>query len=529
MEQKTNNLGGLITLVTVFFFWGFIAASNGVFIPFCKDYFNLTQFQSQLIDSAFYGAYYCGALFLFLYSSKKQTDLVNRWGYKNTIIYGLLVSTIGSTLMIPAVNSGSFNLILLSLFVLAIGFCLQQTSANPFTISLGPPETGSHRLNLAGGINSLGTTIGPIVLSLILFGGVLSNTADIKNINILYLFVSILFLLLALFLKKSKQLPNTKKNSSVTSSPKASQLLIKLTIIIISLLGISLLNNIQNNHFLSTSILIILLILIITTITQPLFIKNKKLKDWGAMKYPQLIMGMIAIFSYVGVEVTIQSNLGALLKTPEFGGLSEANNSHFIAMYWGSLMIGRWLGAITIFNPSKLIKNILFIIVPYIAFLIVLFFINIRGSDIASLKLFSICIIIQILGFLLGKEKPIKTLFIFSILAIIAMIYGMCNTGLVSVYAFLSGGLFCSIMWPCIFSLSIAGLKNYTSQGSSFLIMMILGGAIIPPIQGKIADVWNIHHSYVITILCFLYIAYFALKVKSILKKQGINYEEKFK
>ena len=529
MEQKANNLSGLVTLVTVFFFWGFIAASNGVFIPFCKEYFSLTQFQSQLIDSAFYGAYYFGALFLFLYSSNSKTDLINQWGYKKTIIYGLLISVLGSIIMIPAINSGSFNLILLSLFILALGFCLQQTSANPFAISLGPPETGAHRLNLAGGINSLGTTIGPIVLSIMLFGGVMNNNANIQNINILYLLVSLLFLSLALFLQYSKKLPNIKKNSSVDFAPKATKLLITLTSTIIVLACLSLLTIIQKHDILSASVLLILLLSIIRIITKPLSIKNRTLKDWGAMRYPQLTMGMLAIFSYVGVEVTIQSNLGALLKTDEFGGISEANNSHFIAMYWGSLMIGRWLGAITIFRPSKLMKNILFIIIPYIAFLLVLFFINLRGSDIQSLKLFSICIIVQILGFLLGKEKPIKTLFIFSVLAIIAMLYGLLNTGIVSVYAFLSGGLFCSIMWPCIFSLSIAGLKKYTSQGSSLLIMMILGGAIIPPIQGKIADIWDIHSSYIITIFCFVYIAYFALKVKSILKKQGINYEEKFK
>ena len=302
-----------------------------------------------------------------------------------------------------------------------------------------------------------------------------------------------------------------------------------MTGVIILFSSISLIKSIQENSFMSTGILLILLSLIILILTRPLFIKNKTLKDWGAMKYPQLTMGMIAIFCYVGVEVTIQSNIGALLKTPEFGNINEANNSHFIAMYWGGLMIGRWLGAITIFNPSKWMRNMLFIIVPYCAFLIVLFFINLRGSDISSLKLFSICILVQILGFLLGQEKPIKTLLIFSILAIIAMLYGVFNTGIVSIYAFLSGGLFCSIMWPCIFSLSIAGLKKYTSQGSSLLIMMILGGAIIPPIQGKIADVWDIHYSYIITIFCFLYIAFFAIKIESILKKQGIDYETKFK
>ena len=526
MTQKTNNFAGLITLITVFFFWGFIAASNGVFIPFCKEYFSLNQFQSQLIDSAFYGAYYFGALFLFLYSSRQKRDVINKWGYKNTIIYGLIVSVVGAIIMIPAINIGSFALILLSLFIIAIGFCLQQTSANPFTISLGPPETGSHRLNLAGGINSLGTTIGPIVLSLILFGGIVSTETDIKNINILYVFVSILFICIALFLKYSKKLPNIKSTSLVAASPKANKILFDLTMVIVVFSLLSLVKNVQKSELFSTITLCLMLFLIIWIITKPLFVQNKSLKDWGAMKYPQLILGMVAIFSYVGVEVTIQSNLGALLNTPEFGNIDEASNSHFIAMYWGSLMIGRWLGAITIFSPSKLFKNILFIIVPYIAFLIVLFFINLRGSDIFSLKLFSICILIQILGFLLGQEKPIKTLLIFSLLAIIAMLYGIFNTGIVSIYAFLSGGLFCSIMWPCIFSLSIAGLKQYTSQGSSFLIMMILGGAIIPPIQGKIADIWNIHYSYIITIFCFAYIAFFATRIKSILKSQGINYEE---
>ena len=146
MRQKTNHFSGLITLITVFFFWGFIAASNGVFIPFCKEYFELNQFQSQLIDSAFYGAYYFGAFFLFLYSSKTNRDVINFWGYKNTIIYGLLISVIGAIMMIPAINIGSFYLILLSLFIIAIGFCLQQTSANPFTISLGTPMLMEHRI-----------------------------------------------------------------------------------------------------------------------------------------------------------------------------------------------------------------------------------------------------------------------------------------------------------------------------------------------------------------------------------------------
>ena len=147
---------------------------------------------------------------------------------------------------------------------------------------------------------------------------------------------------------------------------------------------------------------------------------------------------------------------------------------------------------------------------------------SISGFDVSSLYWFALCVAIQIGGFFWGKERPALTLKIFGLLGILSVIVGLFSSGYIALYAFLSGGLFCSIMWPCIFSLSITGLKKYTSQGSSLLIMMILGGAIIPPIQGKVADIWDIHNSYIITVFCFLYITYFAIKVKSILKEQGI-------
>src|SRR5690606_7156535 len=158
--QKTN-YGALTTLTTVFFFWGFIAAGNSVFIPFCKSYFDLDQFQSQLIDFAFYGAYYLGALALFVFGSSTGRDLVGSWGYKKSIVYGLLFSAVGAGAMIVSVYLNLFAGMLLGLFIVALGFSLQQTSANPFMIALGDEATGSSRINLGGGINSLGTTIGP--------------------------------------------------------------------------------------------------------------------------------------------------------------------------------------------------------------------------------------------------------------------------------------------------------------------------------------------------------------------------------
>ena len=175
---KETNYGALSTLVTVFFFWGFIAAGNSVFIPFCKHYFHLDQFQSQLIDFAFYTAYYIGALVLFAYGAFGGKDLVGKWGYKRSIIYGLLFSALGAAAMIIAVNANTFAGMLVGLFIVALGFSLQQTAAQPFAISLGDPSTGTSRVNLGGGINSFGTTIGPIVVAIALFGSTAAITDE---------------------------------------------------------------------------------------------------------------------------------------------------------------------------------------------------------------------------------------------------------------------------------------------------------------------------------------------------------------
>ncbi|MDO9260595.1 MAG: MFS transporter, partial [Flavobacteriaceae bacterium] len=211
-STKPTNYPALYTLIGVFFFWGFIAASNGVFIPFAKSYFSLSQFQSQLIDSAFYFAYYIGAFLLFILSIIGKKDLLNAWGLKNGIVYGLLLSVVGAFVMFPALASGSFGFVLAALFLIALGFSLQQTAAQPFAISLGDESTGSHRLNLAGGINSFGTTIGPIIFALALLGTTKLDESLIKGLNLstvqwLYVIVGIAFLVAALLFKFSKKLP----------------------------------------------------------------------------------------------------------------------------------------------------------------------------------------------------------------------------------------------------------------------------------------------------------------------------------
>ena len=523
--NKTNS-GALATLVIVFFFWGFIAASNSIFIPFCKSHFHLTQFESQLIGSAFYAAYYVGSLILYLISSLLGYDILNKIGYKRGIIYGLLISVVGALLIIPSTNANSFAAILVSFFIVALGFSLQQTAAQPFAILLGDPSTGSHRLNLAGGVNSLGTTLGPIIVSFFLFGSVGSSAVEVTvtNVNNLYLIVAGVFAAVAIFFFLSKKLPDGKNDEKFEASANASKSLLMITGLIIFIIIIGQLTNIDK---------VPLLIATLAVVAGTLFYANssaiKNNNGWGAMKYPQLIYGMLGIFVYVGVEVTIDNNFGALLKTPGYltdAGLDESKISKFVSLYWGSLMIGRWTGAISVFNLSKTGKKIATFIVPFIAFAVVLFVNHLYGNDIKDLLPYAACIVIAIAAFFFGQEKPVKTLLTLSLLAAIAMLVGVFTKGMVSVFAIISGGLCCSIMWPCIFSLGIAGLGKYTSQGSAFLIMMILGGAVIPPLQGAVGDsTHSMHNSYMVAALCFAFLAFLALKLKSVLKAQGLDFD----
>ena len=603
-DKKATNYGALSTLTTVFFFWGFIASGNTVFIPFCKHYFHLDQFQSQLIDFAFYGAYYLGALALFVYSTTRGKDLVGTWGYKRCIVYGLIFSALGAGSMIISVYLNAFAGMLLGLFIVALGFSLQQTSANPFMIILGDEKTGSSRINLGGAVNSFGTTIGPLVISLALFGSAAAISDEmiaslsLNKVNVLYGCVGILFLIVALLFLFSKKVPpgkvestNSEINNTTDSAKKAVTTLLILTGLLVicyaPVLGSyksdaqkqittlemkigdinkatekeygklpkalpaedkeirtadiqkrfpeASLQIIQHQTEISTlrkpldQFRMVLLSLAIIVLTIVIFIAFKRGSSqkigWGAMQYPQLTLGMLAIFVYVGVEVAIGSNLSELLKQSEFGGYDASETAPFTSMYWGSLMIGRWTGAVSAFNLEDRVKQILRFIVPLLAFGVILASGALSGYDVQPLYWYIICVLIQIVAFYLTKDKPALTLGVFGFLGATALIIGLLSSGTVAIYAFLSGGLFCSIMWPCIFSLSLAGLGKYQTQGSAFLVMMILGGAIIPPLQGKLSDLMGIQPSFIVGVLCFIFLAFFAFYTKSLLKKQNVHFD----
>ena len=546
--MKNQNNSALFTLITVFFFWGFFGASNGVFIPFCKTYFQIDQFQAQLVEFAFYGAYFIGALILFVWSSYSKKDILNNWGYKKGIIYGLIISIFGALIMYPSVNGAEqgdtqvFYYVLIALFIIGLGFSLQQTAANPFAVSLGDPSTGSNRLNLAGGVNSFGTAIGPILIAFVLFGSASEVNWDIielSSVQGLYIAVAIAFLLVAGFFYLSKKLPDAKNDEPFESASKAKTMLIVMTLIMTLCFGWIFYSytpafensSVEDLEITRLVLTLVCLISVFALVFRANSSASKNSEGWGALKYPQLAWGMLAIFTYVGVEVTIQSNLGELLKADIGEGinaiglpvLDEAQSAKYIALYWGGLMIGRWTGSIGAFDISESLKKILLFVTPFIAFGVVIA-VNAFSNPLtfSEIGIFSLLIVIQIIGFYLAKDNALKIMAIFSLLGVIAMLIGIFGSGEIALFAFLTGGLFCSIMWPCIFSLSITGLGKYTSQGSSFLVMMILGGAIIPPLQGKLADIFGMITSYWVAVLCFVFLLVYSITTKQILSKQKL-------
>lgn len=467
--SKKTNWGQFVPLVTVFFFWGFVAASNDILIPVFKKAFNLSQSQSQLVSVAFYVAYTVGSLIYMFISKAIKQDLVNKIGYKNGLIVGLLISAAGTLLFYPAANMGSFPLMISGLFIVGLGFSLQQIVANPLAIEVGPTETGSQRLTMAGGINNFGTTIGPLIVSFAIFGSAsAANTeASIESVKVPYLILGAAFVLVAILLKFS-------------SLPKVTPTITEDTD-----------DAVPGEH-----------------------------RD-SALKYPQLVLGMIAIFVYVGVEVSTASNLPAYMEKSL--GFSTKDIAPYVSLYWASLMIGRWTGAVDAFDITAGFKKILRFLAPYLAFGVFLLVNAIAKHDLSHFYIYGVIILVMIIADILSKGNPARMLLIFSSMGILSLAIGMMTSGMTSVYAFTSVGLFCSTLWPCIFSLAINGLGKHTNQGSGYLIMMIMGGGIISWIQGMLADMTNIHFSYIVGILCFAYLAFYAVRVTKILKAQGIE------
>lgn len=469
-----RNWSALVTLISVFFFWGFVAASNDILIPVFKEKLDLEQWQAQLISFAFYLAYTIGSLIYFGVSRLLGIDILNKIGYKNGVALGLVISATGTLLFYPAAEAVSFGLMITGLFIVGLGFSLQQTAANPLAINIGDPKKGSQRLSLAGGVNNVGTTIGPVLINLAIFGVVSGSggesVASIERIKIPYLILGAAFLVAAIIFKLSS-IPN-----HIENTPDAE--------------------------------------------------KDQPGEEKAAWRYPQLLLGMIGIFVYVGVEVSTASNLPEFMK--QHLDIPTDRIAPFVSLFWASLMIGRWTSAAGAFDLKAGTRRILGFLLPYVAFGVFLFVNWLASHDITPFYIYVLVIVVLIIADLLSRGNPARQLLIFSLAGIIALFVGMMADGMVSVFAFISVGLFCSTLWPCIFTLAVAGLGKSTNEGSSFLVMMIMGGGFISLLQGYLSadHLLGIQWSYLTGVACFSYLAFYAVKVKQILKKQGIDYDQ---
>jgi len=407
-SSGTNQSYGapLATVTTLFFMWGFLTCLNDILVPHLKSIFDLNYTKVMLIQFAFFGAY-----FIFSIPSANVIDWI---GYQRSMVAGLLTMGLGAFLFVPAASAPSYPLFLGALIVLAAGITCLQVAANPYVTVLGKPETASSRLNLTQAFNSLGTFLAPF------FGGLFILTTAPKMAEIRAL--------------SPDALQAFRLHEAATVKMPYVGLGIALVLLAIAIGSFKLPKIEHAQHQI-----------------------GQKVND-SIWKHPNLIFGAIAIFVYVGAEVSIGSFLVNYFSQPEIGGLTEKVAASFVAFYWGGAMVGRFIGSA-----------------------------------------------------LLQKMKTGGLLAICAVCAAGLVTVSMLTTGHFAMYSIILVGFFNSIMFPSIFTLGIAELGPLTGDGSGVMIMAIVGGAIIPVAQGWIADHLGIHHAFFLPVICYLYILFFAV------------------
>jgi len=436
---------GPFTIMTVLFFmWGFMTVFNDILIPRFKEAFTLDYFQAMLVQFAFFGAYFIGSLLYFLISATTG-DPIAKIGYKNGVVIGLLISATGSALFWPAATIISYPLFLVALFIVGLGFAMLQIPANPYVTILGPERTASSRLNLAQAFNSVGTTTGPLIGGYLIFQYFSKTGAHgADSVKVPYLAFCIVFLVLAS---------------------------------------------------------------IFFLIHLPHVGEGKTEPGAGALKYPHVILGVLAIFMYVGGEVSIGSSIINFLGQPNIAGLSPIEAKNYVALFWGGMLIGRFMGAVELSEMRRINKQIFLAAIPTAAFVVLGFW---RGWDVVKnyLPLLALCWLL----FQFGKALAGRTLLIFSATIVVLLAIAIVCGGKLAMWCVVGVGLFTSIGWPNIFSLALDGMGVYKSQVSSLLVMAILGGALLPPLQGHIADVGGLQISYIVPLIAYAYVGFYGWK-----------------
>ncbi|MDA7514448.1 sugar MFS transporter [bacterium] len=443
-NQSSNNRFAFATVTSLFFMWGFISCMNDLLIPKFKAEFDLSQFQANLVQFFFFGAYFLISLTYFLFSAAKG-DPINKIGYKNGLIIGLVLTGGACLVFIPAANAGSYPLFLTALCLLGGGVTLIQIAANPYISILGPESSASSRLNLSQGLNSLGYVLTPLIGGYFLFSG--NDDAGLESVKTPYLGLAIVLFAIATAIKFI-DLPTFREEGKVEAGIKV----------------------FRHKHF---------------------------------------VWGFLAIFFYVGAEVTVGSILVNYLE--DIMGMTEDAGIVFLSFYWGGLMIGRLMGAISLSGLAEAKKYPYMILAAVISIAVIFLSAKGKGADLTLMQIwpYLLTVALSFLFFRLGNALPGRMIGLFATIAAVLSVLAMTTSGEFALWSIVGIGLFNSIMWSNIFTLSIRGLGKDTSQGSSLLVMMIVGGAILPLIQGFLMDAFGVRLSLSIVLVSYLYLAFF--------------------
>jgi FHS family L-fucose permease-like MFS transporter len=412
-----SNTGPLVIVTILFFMWGLLTSLNDVLIPHLKAIYTLSYVQAMLVQFCFFGAYFI--------VSVPAGALIRRVGYQKGAVTGLLIAACGCALFYPASKSG-YGLFLFAFFVLASGITILQVAANPYVTVLGPAGTASSRLTLTQAFNSLGTTIAPYVGGILILSGAAVGADKLAAMN-------------------AAELATYRAHEAAS---------------------------VQGPYLALAAALAILAVLFALARLPQISHGEETTAAAGgkasALAYRHLVLGAVAIFLYVGGEVSIGSFLVNFLGEQQVAGLAPAVAAGYVSLYWGGALIGRFIG---------------FAVMRYVS--------------------------------------PGKSLACNALVAIALVLTGIFGKGSVAMWAILAVGLFNSIMFPTIFSMALHGLGRHTGQGSGILCMAIVGGAIVPFIQGALADTIGLQPSFFVPAACYAFILYFGLKYAGLHRETG--------
>ena len=417
----------LTVVTTLFFMWGFITVLVDALVPRLRDVFELSYFEAALVQFAFFTAYFVFSI--------PSGGLIAKIGYKKGVVTGLITMGIGCLLFYPAASFRVFPIFLLAMFVLAGGITTLQVAANPYIAALGPASTAASRLNLSQAFNSLGTTIAPLVSAAFILSSTVLSSAEVEVLS-----------------ETERQLYYASEASAV------------------------------QGPFVWLAGALFLLAGVFALFKLPKILEGDSDKGGTyreALRHKHLIFGALAIFVYVGAEVSIGSylvnyflsldiqtlvlessimaSIAGFLSGSDVSTLNPSRLAGtFVFFYWGGAMVGRFIGS--------------------------------------GLQL---------------RVSPHKLLASYALVNVVLLIFTMVSSSYTAFWTVLCIGLFNSIMFPTIFTLAIDGLRNLTAQGSGILCTAIVGGAIIPPIYGFMADSFSLSLAFIVPLLCYLYIAWY--------------------